>query len=850
MLVWGAICQTVGPLFMKTQMRIAPRWAVVAVLGAVTALFFWRCFLLDQTIYAGDTAYVFVPFRQFLAEALRAGKIPLWNPFLFGGTPALAESQYQVFYPINALLVWLGAPRGMSWILAIHLFWMGAGTYLFLRASLGVGRLAALFGAISFAFGASVQMRLGIPVYTDAAAWIPWVLWGYERARRAGGAWVAVPALALALQLGVGGAQYSYYTVITLALYHGFCLRGTGAERAAKRGAWAALGWTLGAGAALAMAQLLPEWELARLSDRGTNASYEFAIVGSLLPRHFLLVTFFPKFYGLYTSAPLGGFLVSSESAYLGAATLALLGAASATARRAPAWFWTLVALFSLFLALGVYNPLYPLMFRYVPGVATFRGAGNWLLITSLSCAALAALGLQAILDGNQAARARAFGVSVVATLIAAGILLSPLGAQIYATPDAPFAPWGQVALFAGVALLLALGWKPPRALANALTPRRLGGALLLVLVLDLFAVSQDMELNQTVLASDLEAVPPAVSRLKSVNDGPAPARFWNSSAPVPLEPWQVQQTLSPFETDAFRARQSLLTRSVMPSCVAAAYGVPGLTGAFGALMPLARHPKPIYLDSTPLPLRLRWLRLLGARYHLTYGAPLQADFAPISTEQPAIYRDDAAFPRAFWVGRVVPVTRANALETVNGASFDPAREVALETQSAPPAASPDIVAPTATAPAVVSSAIVAPTATAPTTTAPTANVAPRATAPTTVSPNASAPVVSPAASRLPLGAATWVRANDTDLALDIRAPAAGQLVVMDSFYPGWRARVDGRAQPIVPANFTGRAVEVGAGTHRVEMRFEPQSVRLGVFVSLLTLGFLAGLWGANWRRR
>ena len=775
------------------NLKLSRRWIAPAALGVVTLLFFWRVFLLDQTIYAGDTAYVFVPFRQFLAHYLGAGKIPLWNPYLFGGTPALAESQYQVFYPINALMLVLGAARGMGWILAFHMTWMGAGMFLLLRAMLGVGRLPALFGAIAFAFGASVQMRLGIPVYTNAAAWIPWILWGYERARRDGGAWMAAAPVALALQLCVGGAQYSYYTVILLIGYHLFCLRRDIAPQPGdRRRAWIALIWTFGASATLAMAQLLPELELALLSDRGANASYQFTTAGSLLPRHFFLVSLFPKFYGLYTSAPLDNFAASSESAYLGAATLALLGAASASCKRAPLYFWTAGALFSLFMALGENNPLYPLMYRFVPGVATFRGAGNWLVITSFCCATLAALGLHAILRGNHAARARAFGASAAMLVAATGVLLSPLGATIYATPEAPFAPWLQVALFAVIAVLLGLMWKSP---IKWLSVRRLAIALTAVLVCDLFAVSQDMELNQTVLSADLETPPPAVSRLKAVDSAGAPARFWSSSSPIPLEPWQVQKTLSPLETDAFRARQGLTSRSLLPSCVAAAYQMPGLTGAWGALMPLKRHPQPIYLPATPLALKLRWLRLLGARYHLTYGAPLQDDWPAISSEPPAIYRDDKALPRAFWIGQVVPVTAQNALQTVNAPAFDPTRQVALETSNLK----------------------------------------------LTSSPASNAPAMQ---------AATFTRYDDARLQLDIAAPSAGQLVLMDSFYPGWHARVDGRETPIVPANFTGRAVEVGAGAHRVEMWFEPQSVRLGIFVSLLTLGLLSAVVGANRRKR
>ncbi len=766
-----------------------------AILCAVALLFFWPCLLLDQTIYAGDTAFVFVPFRQFLAGHLATGKIPLWNPWLFGGTPALAESQYQVFYPINLLMVPLGAARGMSWILAAHLAWMGIGMFLFGRG-LGLGRLAALFGAISFAFGASVQMRLGIPVYTDAAAWIPWILWGYDRARERGGAWFVVPAVAFALQLCVGAAQYSYYTLALLGAYHLFCLR---QHRAATsnngRRGWGVVGFTLGVGALLAMAQLLPEWELARLSDRGVGASYEFAIAGSLAPVHLFFVSFFPKFYGLYASAPLDGFAASSESGYLGSATLALLGAASASPERARLRFWTGGALLSIFMALGVHNPLYPLFFRFLPGTATFRGSGNWLLITSFCCAVLASMGLQAILDGNQNARTRAFGLSVGLLTVALVILLLPVGQMAFQSPQTPYGPWGQIALFALVAALLGFLWRSPRALSSLLSERRIAGALVALLVFDLFAVSRDMELNQTVLSSDLDTAPPAVAKLKSVNTPVMPERFWSDNTPLPLESWQLGKNLSPDEANTFRARQGLALRSLMPSCVAAEFGAPGLTGAWGALMPLRRHPQPIYEANGDATLRLRWLRLLNTRYHLSFGPAKESDWTTVSTEAPAIYRDPQALPRAFWVGKIVPATPGDALALVNDPKFDPRREVVLESDALTLA---DLGAGAGSG----------------------------------------------------LQGATVSRYDENRLELSVQAPADGQLVVMDTFYPGWRARVDGREVPVRPANFVGRAVAVGAGTHRVEMWFEPESVRLGIFISLLTLALLSGVAASGWEAR
>ena len=486
--------------------------------------------------------------------------------------------------------------------------------------------------------------------------------------------------------------------------------------------------------------------------------------------------------------------MASSESSYLGAAALALLGAATAFERRAALWFWGAVALISLALAFGGNNPIYPLLYRYLPGTSSFRGPANWLLITSFCGATLAAMGFQSLLS-NPVARARAFAFSVVLLLASAAILLSPLGTQIYATPEQPFAPWAQVALFAVVAALLVLAWKPPRALASILSVRHIGMALLLVLVCDLFAVSRDMELNQTILASDLDASPPAITALRAANLTIPPQRFWSENAATPLEPWQMQQTLSPAETDAFRSKQGLAARSLMPSCVAAQYGAPGLTGAWGALMPLRRHPHPIYEINAPRDQKLRWLRLLNVGNHIGFGKPMQSDWPAISSDPPTIYRDAQALPRAFWVGEAVQVAPENALATVSNPAFDARRQVVLETTDPLP------------------------------------------------------PPAKPLQSARELQAAMFQRYDETHLELTINAPAKGYLVLMDTVFPGWHARVDGRETPIVPANFVGRAVQVEAGTHQIEMWFEPQSVRLGIFISLLMLGLLSGVAVAGRRR-
>jgi hypothetical protein len=83
---------------------------------------------------------------------------------------------------------------------------------------------------------------------------------------------------------------------------------------------------------------------------------------------------------------------------------------------------------------------------------------------------------------------------------------------------------------------------------------------------------------------------------------------------------------------------------------------------------------------------------------------------------------------------------------------------------------------------------------------------------------------------------------------LAIRAEMAcdGMVVLSDTFYPGWRARVDHQPAQIYAVNGAMRGVAVTRGTHTVTMRYRPVSVYLGAGLTLLgVLGALGlGLSG------
>ena len=66
-------------------------------------------------------------------------------------------------------------------------------------------------------------------------------------------------------------------------------------------------------------------------------------------------------------------------------------------------------------------------------------------------------------------------------------------------------------------------------------------------------------------------------------------------------------------------------------------------------------------------------------------------------------------------------------------------------------------------------------------------------------------------------------------------------LVISDTYYPGWKAYIDGKEEPILKANYVLRALFMKAGTHTVEFKYTPASFKLGAMMSLLTLLFLIG---------
>jgi hypothetical protein len=112
------------------------------------------------------------------------------------------------------------------------------------------------------------------------------------------------------------------------------------------------------------------------------------------------------------------------------------------------------------------------------------------------------------------------------------------------------------------------------------------------------------------------------------------------------------------------------------------------------------------------------------------------------------------------------------------------------------------------------------------------------------------APAPAPNAQRL-TDPVRFAEDGDRTVVIDVRAQRPGFLVLEDTYYPGWEARVDGARTRVRVANAAFRAVSVPAGHHVVRFDYRPASVRLGTAISGLALLVLAlGLALTRPRRR
>jgi hypothetical protein len=173
---------------------------------------------VSKTPILSDVTAQMIPWRKAVREAVKNGRLPLWNRFVLAGEPLLAVQQPAAFHPAT----WIGflLPLAQAWTFEMALRYYAASlfAYLFLRG-LECGEIPALLGAAGWAFCDYQVFFLGHP-HSAAAAPFPLLLLGLSRlVREANLRAVAVNVVALLLIAAAGHPETLLHSVAGGGVY-------------------------------------------------------------------------------------------------------------------------------------------------------------------------------------------------------------------------------------------------------------------------------------------------------------------------------------------------------------------------------------------------------------------------------------------------------------------------------------------------------------------------------------------------------------------------------------------------------------------------------------------------------
>ena len=775
----------------------------VLILLLLTAALFRKALVSVDLILSHpvffDLTHSIYPWRLFGFGLLKKGTVPLWNPYNFCGTPFVANWHSAMFYPLNAVFLFLPVQIAINYSIALHYFLTGVLTYVFVRYLLG-DRVSALVSALAFIFSGPYLVQLFPGHIFNPLPWFPLSLLLAELAlRQKKVIYYVLLGCVLSIQILAGHPQYMIYCMGALVLYLVFraLLDCHDAKSVSPLGYMCAgLAIILVAGVALSAIQLFPSMEFTAHSSR-TLLRDPKAVSDVSFPPENAITLIIPGFFGdMHAVRYWGRWLLWETCAYVGILPLILALIGALINRDRYTCFFSGLALFSLLLAFGAYSPLFKILYYYVPGFTLFRGQAKFIFLTTFSLAILAGYGCHCVTRrvADKRIQLLVFGGAVLA-----GAILVLLLCMVMAATGGERSSLWQAALRYRAARGFE-GTPPPHPadiqLIRATYYVAWRGMLTAAIWL---GISSSVVLIAT-RKKQWPAIVGALILCISLTD------LWHYGSKYimvsPLSSCYWPRGVADFFTSDRSAFRILAPNIAVPGAnqnmSEGIYALDGYettnVGSYKEYVDFSQGVSSETQLSFSINAVTPMLEALGLRYLILPAEQdlMRAGYRPsFAGSGVRIYEREAPTPRAYVVheARIISDRKRILLELSE--HFDFAREVILEKN-------PGVTLP----------------------------------------------------GRMGKGPAPqvgMVSSLPREVVIRATLPAAGVLVLSDVYYPGWNAYVDGRRREIVRANYAFRAVALEAGAHTVVFRYEPRSFTLGARVTLGALVILASylIWRA-----
>lgn len=768
---------------------------VALILGVIVPVYFYQ--YIDPRVIANatdvQTQQLF--WEQFSHEQLQSSpSFATWLPYVNGGIP-FGGGLEKIFRPLSFAFFYFCPPNlAMHLDVILHYWLMAFGTYLY-------GRLIGLSSPAAFLIGLIFSlcteqvslMNAGHFGKLNTIAWTPLVFWGVERAlQKKRWIYFVVAGTFLSAQLFEGHIQISFYVCLCVGIY--FIGRTLSQlirkEETMQQMSRAYIKGTLMVVVFILLSSFtLAHWfEFKGQSERGEGTPYEFATSWSLPPEElatFIVPNLFglsrPNYYHPYKIEAYywGSMPFTQTNDYLGLLPWLLVIIAVIKVRNQYVKIFGFMAISFLILSMGKHTPIYYFFYKYA-GFKFFRVPKMNLFMFSFAITAIAGFGVQWLFDQVIEKKEQFFIKKVMWGLVAMVSLLMVLFIIGESNPELWVSKLSHILSGSGQSYSSSLSLMMLR-FHNSMKGILIASILLLSLLCWLFIIlkvkSKKVFWGGAILLFLLDVTLINIQFMDTI--------ILNGSAYV-----DRNTAIKFFQENPGRYRVLTAINNPTPTYNVhnkfSMYKIESATGYEAVGM--ARYSE----FQEFLSLEGNLIDLLNVKYVIIgkYDVPgtvgdRAGKYDIVLDEDVKILRNSMVIPRAFPVHQARVVKDNNSiLSWLNNPSFDPRRVALLEQ---------DIKLPLSNSPR----------------------------------PEAESNV-------------QITSYKNDEITVQATMADNGFVVLSEKYYPGWKAYLDGKPAKIYQADYVFRAVYVPLGEHKLILSYEPDSYKIGLYITLISSLFVA----------
>ncbi len=761
------------------------------ILLCLLVIAFFSVTLFSDTMFCYRDFYrLWYPVRFFTHQCLYQGLgLPLWNPYAFGGVPTIADMS---FYPPSILTYLPNFNLGLKWFIVSHYLAAACGMYLLSR-EFKISHSGAFMAAISFVFGGYMLGILDMLNTVTSASLMPFVFLIFHR-------YLIKNSFSSLITSGGMTALFFLSGDITVVYGMSWVLLCYSIQRCfvcKNVNPFKGFLLIMLIGLGLSLFKIIPTIEVIINSSRAAQGVvFEEASAWAFNPLQ-MIEFIVPFFASIFESTKFQTEQTWLSCPYFGLLPFIFLCLAVVNRQQQRYSFFTFIFLIFLILSFGNILPLYSWCYNIFPGFSLFRFPIKFLCIVAFSGSLLSGFGLDMCLESKKLLRCLKYSLLVLLVIF---ITISIIGSNYYEPilstlfqnikgddNSVLFVRFYHIicnitlsSIFLGIIILSLWGIR---------TKTLLLPVLFCVIISDLFLAG--WKYQPTMKEKYFSHY---TKTMEFINNDKEVFRVMHTPA--------TRKYFAGIERNRnFVQNYTEYQRGIVPYLGLSHHIFYAHVAGYMALCPDE------YLDLLNLfmsyPPTLDALRKLINLFNIKYiisvdkfSTELVQDNWKLAYNKGIyIYRNESAFPRAFFVPEAISLAPKKAFIAVGTMNFDPRNQVILSTEESQRHKSTK-----------------------------------EAGGRRHVCDSIHEPVVK----------ITDYRLHSVSIKAD--TDRDGWVVLTDNYYPGWKAYVNNHETKIYQADNAFRAIRIKSGTSKIDFVYNPLSIKAGIWGSIISLIFIAGM--------